>query len=80
MALARKVIEITGKAGTVKVVYRADWQEYRVVPVSNNKAWSEARTYHTDDKADAISTAELMASAGMLAGMAIRAFADRSEK
>ena len=79
MALARKVIEITGKAGTVKVVYRADWQEYRVVPVSNNKAWSEARTYHTDDKANAISTAELMASAGMLAGMAIRAFADRSE-
>lgn len=55
--MLRKIATITGEAETVDVYRDVGWQEYRV-RVRGSVAGS---AYHTDDKADAMATAQYLA-------------------
>lgn len=54
--MARKLIRTLEGTQTVKVYRDSEWDEYVVSVVGNPDA-----DYHTNDRADAVATAELMA-------------------
>ncbi len=56
----RKIYEVTGPAGTVKVYWNPEWQEYIGKLSTNPRA-----DYFTDDKQDAMGTADCMAHGPM---------------
>jgi hypothetical protein len=60
----RLIATITGTVRTVKVYRDAEWNEYTCVPQDASRTDREARTYHTDDKQDALNTARVMADEG----------------
>lgn len=57
MAL-RKIHTATGSDKVAKVYRDVEWNEYRVIYYLNGQKLNGA-DYHTDDKADAINTANL---------------------
>ena len=64
--MARIVTRIVDDAGTdhqrhARVVYDAEWQEYKVKQYNHCEL---VGTYHTDDKADAIATAKVWVHQG----------------
>lgn len=58
----KTICKLEGEFQTIRVVYDADWNEY-ICQVTRNGKRCEAADYHTDDRADAIATGELMADA-----------------
>lgn len=55
----RLIKTVTGSAGTVKVYFNSEWEEFTARP---NNGRGEKSWYHTDDKEDAISTAQVMSN------------------
>jgi len=56
----KKITEITNDKFTVKVVFDAEWKEFRCQLIVDGLHQGEETDYHTDDKEDAIQTAEIM--------------------
>lgn len=56
----KKINEISNGKITVKVKYDAEWQEYRCQLIVDGLHQGENTDYHTDDYADALSTAQAM--------------------
>ena len=54
----RKIHEVTGPSGSAKVYRNAEWQEYVVKFYAVEGVHLKSADYHTDDKADALKTAE----------------------
>lgn len=55
----RLVTTITGSAGTVKVYYNREWEEFQARP---NNGRGEKSWYHSDDKQDVLDTAKVMSN------------------
>jgi len=56
----RKITEISKDSITVKVMFDAEWQEYRCQLYVEAHHQGEKTDYHTDDKQDAMDTAKAM--------------------
>ena len=58
----RKITTVSFENKEAKVLYDREWQEYRVILMDDGRKES---TYFTDDKEDAIQTANQMVTGGL---------------